>query len=79
MIDRYVHFSIAGALGEAVKQHATRKSFVLSNPCNGDRFKCSPYKITLSPGTYKMECWGSKGLYWGSGEAKSDPGKGAYT
>ena len=76
MINRYVHFSLVDSTWEPVVQYSKRNSFVLAYPCGNEMYQCSPYKLTISPGTYKLECWGSKGSIWGG---TSIAGKGAYT
>ena len=46
------------------------KKYLFYSPC-ADSKDCTPYKVTLSSGTYKFEAWGSAG-------SGSKPGKGAF-
>ena len=75
MIDYFVNFELQynnlGTSNALIK----RKHIVLKYPCSNTS-KCTPYKITLSPGTYKIECWGSKGL---KQREHGKAGLGAYT
>ena len=50
-------------------------SFVLKYPCD-DTKECTPYRLTLKPGVYQMECWGAKGLNISLARI---PGNGSYT
>ena len=55
--------------GKANVEHT--KSYVFHSPCETNAI-CTPYEVTLSPGKYIFEAWGSSG-------GGSSPGKGAYT
>ena len=46
------------------------KKYLFYSPCAGSE-ECTPYKVTLSSGTYKFEAWGSAG-------SGTNPGKGAF-
>lgn len=51
-----------------VVHHSKRYTFY--SPCSSKE-ECTPYKVTLSSGTYKFEAWGSSG-------SGVNPGKGAF-
>ena len=81
MIDNFVKVSLKNPTSDASIKRTTitRKSFTLKYPCTNTS-KCVPYVLELSPGSYKFECWGSKGGGWWAGtDIKSKPGLGAYT
>ena len=75
MIKNFVKISLKnsskGKINETIQ---TRKSVVLSYPCNNTN-DCTPYVLDVSKGVYKFEGWGSKGAEWGT----SKPGLGGYT
>ena len=75
MINNFVKFEIKDNELGTPEASIKRNSIVFKYPCS-DADVCSPYKITLSPGTYKIECWGSKGK---SQTSTGKPGLGAYT
>ena len=75
MISNFVKFAIEDLKKGTPNSITSRKSIVLKYPCS-DKHKCTPYKLSLNPGTYKFECWGSKGEVL---QTPAYPGKGAYT
>ena len=75
MIDNLVKFAVINSQKGEANAVKSRKSLTLRYPCS-NRHDCTPYKLTLNPGNYKIECWGSKGTITHS---PAYPGKGAYT
>ena len=75
MIKNFVKFELSDPGKGTTNATHTRKSLTLKYPCT-NKVICTPYKLTLKPGTYKIECWGSKGTSWST---PPYPGKGAYT
>ena len=65
-----VKFSVLNTTrgNENVVQHI--KKYLFYSPCENSE-ECTPYKVTLSAGTYKFEAWGSSG-------SGTNPGKGAF-
>lgn len=74
-IKNFVKYSIETKLNVNIVSEEKRKSLVLRYPCI-NKSVCYPYELVISPGVYKIECWGSIGEIWGS---VSHPGLGAYT
>ena len=75
MISNFVKYELSDSEKGEVKAAKARKTLTLKYPCSSTA-TCTPYKLTLSPGAYQFECWGSKGSYV---QNPSYPGKGAYT
>ena len=64
---KYSVFNTTRGNANVVEHH---KKYLFYSPC-ADKEECTPYKVTLSPGTYKFEAWGSSG-------SGTNPGKGAF-
>ena len=78
MINHFAQVSLyKDGLGKIVRSKETKKSFVLSYPCDDN--KCTPYVLKLKPSVYKFECWGSSSQEWIADQSKSIPGFGGYT
>ena len=76
MIKSFVKYEIVDEnRGQPNIESINPQSFVFRYPCHNVT-ECTPYKITLKPGVYKMECWGSKGVFFSGAK---NPGYGAYT
>ena len=75
MISNFVKFALVDSKKGDINATKTRKSVTLRYPCSS-KIVCTPYKLTLSPGSYQFECWGSKGFTYFSA---ATTGKGAYT
>lgn len=75
MINNFVKFEVKDKDLGTPNALIKRNSITFRYPCL-DAGTCSPYKIELNPGTYKIECWGSKGLKQVS---SGKPGLGTYT
>ena len=63
-----------------IDDNSNPNSITLGYPCK-NRHVCVPYEVSLKPGTYEIECWGSAGSYWISNNSlpNSTPGLGGYT
>ena len=75
MISNFVTFGVVDSEKGEVKASKTRKSVTLRYPCSSTII-CTPYKLTLYPGSYQFECWGARGTGRTSIILN---GKGAYT
>ena len=75
MISNFVKFELSDPEKGNVNLKKTHKTLTFRYPCSNTTI-CTPYKLTLSPGAYQFECWGSKGV---SSHPPAYPGKGAYT
>ena len=75
MISNFVKFELLEPEKGVVNATKTKKTLTFKYPCSSNKI-CTPYKLTLNPGAYQFECWGSKGTFT---QTPSYPGKGAYT
>jgi len=75
MITNFVNLEIVNTTRGTLNAVSTRSTIILKYPCTNKTI-CTPYKLNLKPGAYKVECWGAKGTYH---HVNSFPGRGAYT
>ncbi|EAY14272.1 hypothetical protein TVAG_487150 [Trichomonas vaginalis G3] len=73
-----IHYQLSKTVG---KENVTRyhNQYVFKYPCPDDQYECSPYTVSLSPGRYLFEAWGSRGGFNVWNEGPSTPGLGGYT
>ena len=75
LIKNFVHYTLEDGSSPINAPVEKIKSLVLRFPCKNTSI-CFPYELTVYPGVYQIECWGSIGQQWNH---SSNPGLGAYT
>ena len=77
LIKNFVKFSLLKQIvNSSIQSTESSRQIVLKYPCF-DSSTCTPYKLSVKTGTYRIECWGSKGKMQLT--TLSHPGFGAYT
>jgi hypothetical protein len=73
MISRFVNYKLMDSSKGTVKVYESidGKALLFDYPCTSSS-DCTPYKLTLSKGTYLFECWGANGA------SNGQKGRGAY-
>ena len=75
LIKNFVHYTLEDGSSPTNAPVEKSRSLVLRFPCKNTSI-CFPYELTVYPGVYQIECWGSIGQKWNS---YTYPGLGAYT
>ena len=55
---RGIHYSLVDSSKEPKVEKYQSNFYIFSYPCES-KYVCSPYKVELSKGAYKIECYGA--------------------